>query len=195
LARPTIALVVDHNARVGSLTVVTGPPGAGKSTVAAVIAKRFDPSVLVAGDAFFDFLAEGAIEPWLPESQQQNDVVIAAAAAATGAFVAGGYTTIFDGVLGPWFLGSFLRRARLGALNYAVLLPSAEACVRRVATRRGHGFADEPATRKMHGEFSNAPVAARHVFVTDHQRVEETVDQILQRLDCQQLRYERMQEP
>lgn len=52
----------------GSLLVVTGPPGAGKSSVARILADSFDQSVLVEGDAFFAFLARGAIEPWLPES-------------------------------------------------------------------------------------------------------------------------------
>jgi energy-coupling factor transporter ATP-binding protein EcfA2 len=38
------------------LLVVTGPPGAGKSTVAAVLAGRFPESALVEVDAFFGFL-------------------------------------------------------------------------------------------------------------------------------------------
>jgi cytidylate kinase len=40
---------------VSALLVITGPPGAGKSTVARVVAHRFEPSVLVEGDAFFAF--------------------------------------------------------------------------------------------------------------------------------------------
>ena len=80
------------------LLIVSGPPGAGKSTVAAGIAESFDRSVLVQGDAFFGFLASRAIDPWLPASSTQNEVVTDAAAAATARFVAAGYRTVFDGV-------------------------------------------------------------------------------------------------
>ena len=50
----------------GELLVVTGPPGAGKSTVAARLVERRSPSALVEGDAFFAFLRRGRIDPWLP---------------------------------------------------------------------------------------------------------------------------------
>lgn len=148
---------------VSSLLVVTGPPGAGKSAVADVLARAGQHSVLIEGDAFFGFLARGAIEPWLPESNDQNTVVTKAAASAAGAFARGGYATVYDGVIGPWFLPTFGAATGLDHLDYAVLLPSVEVCVRRVTTRRGHGFSDEAATRKMHAEFAAAP-ADRHLL-------------------------------
>jgi cytidylate kinase len=146
-----------------SLLVITGPPGAGKSTVAALIAKRSDPSVLIAGDAFFAFLDQGSIAPWLPGSHAQNDGVVRAAAAAAGRF-ATSYTTVYDGVIGPWFLTTFAEEAGVDELHYVILLPSVEECVARVLTRRDHGFTDESATRKMHHEFSHASIAEHHVL-------------------------------
>ena len=148
----------------GSLLVVTGPPGAGKSTVARVLAHQAEPSVLVEGDAFFGFLARGAIPPWLPASHHQNEIVTKAAAAAAGAYTAGGYLTIYDGVVGPWFLPTFAAATRLDQLDYVILLPTAEACVRRVDVRLGHGFTDREATRKMHSEFADARIDPRHVI-------------------------------
>lgn len=173
-----------------TLLVVSGPPGAGKSTVAALLAARFDRSVLVEGDAFFGFLARGAIEPWLPESHAQNDVVVHAAAAAAGAYVRGGYTTVYDGMIGPWFLASFVEATGLLGVDYVMLMPTVEECWRRVDTRARHGFRDEAATRKMHAEFSAATVESRHVVVEPPDEPTSVVDEILQRLDQGVLGYE-----
>ena len=146
-----------------NLIVVSGPPGAGKSTVARILADSFERSVLVEGDAFFAFLARGAVEPWLSESKQQNEVVTRAAAAAAGRYATGGYLTVYDGVVGPWFLPVFAEAAGLESLDYVVLLPSLERCLEGVRTRVGHGFSDEDATRKMHDEFAQAEIDGRHV--------------------------------
>ncbi len=151
----------------GSLLVVTGPPGAGKSAVAVHLARSFERSVLVAGDDFFAFLREGRIEPWLPASDEQNGIVTDAAAAATGAFVRGGYDTVYDGILGPWFVDRFVAGLGGVAVDYAVLLPDEEVCVERVRTRSRHGFRDEPATRQMHDQFSGADLAPRHILAGD----------------------------
>lgn len=147
------------------LLIVSGPPGAGKSTVARLLADSFEPSVLVEGDAFFAFLARGAVEPSLSESREQNEVVTRAAAAAAGRYAAGGYLTVYDGIVGPWFLATFAKASGLATLDYVVLLPSLERCLEGVTTRIGHGFSDEAATRRMHDEFTRAELHGRHVLV------------------------------
>ena len=171
------------------LVVVTGPPGAGKSTVSHVLAARFDHSVLVAGDAFFEFLARDAIAPWLLAAQSQNETVVRAAAAATGRFVAGGYITVYDGVLGPWFLPDFAAEAAVEQLHYVILLPPVEQCVDQVANRLGHGFSDEEATRQMHREFSTASISERHVLADLSGQADETAAEIARRVDDGTLRY------
>jgi len=171
------------------LVLVTGPPGAGKSTVATALATRFDPSVLVAGDSFFGFLATGAIAPWLPESNAQNEVVTEASAAAAGRF-ARDYVTVFDGMVGPWFLPTFAAATGLRRLDYVVLLPSLERCLHRVATRVGHGFDDPAATEKMHSEFTGATVDARHVVTDPPDGVDAVADLLAGGLEAGTFRHE-----
>jgi predicted ABC-type ATPase len=149
---------------VGELLVVSGPPGAGKSTVATLLATVRTPSVLVEGDEFFRFLREGRIDPWLTESDAQNSVVAEAAGSATGRFVEGGFWTVYDGVVGPWSMPQFMAAAELRRLHYVILLPDVETCVARVAARIGHGFSDEAATRHMHAQFEHAEIDRRHML-------------------------------
>jgi hypothetical protein len=161
---------------VSSLLVVTGPPGAGKSTAASLLAERFERSALVEGDAFFAFLRRGAIAPWLPGSRAQNEAVTQAAGAAAGRFAAGGMATVYDGVVGPWFLPVFAAATGLDRLDYVVLLPAVGRCVERVRSRTGHGFGDEAATRKMHHEFATARIAGRHVLADPPEGADAVAD-------------------
>jgi cytidylate kinase len=154
---------------VGDVIVVTGPPGAGKSAVAERLTELLDHSALVTGDDFFGFLRNGAIRPWLESAHEQNTAVIEAAAAATGR-MAGHCDVVYDGVVGPWFLGTFLAAASLNHLHYAVLLPPLEVCLERVSHRQGHGFTDGDAAEHMWHDFHRATVDPRHV-VNDHDKL------------------------
>jgi len=178
---------VGHARTVAELIVVSGPPGAGKSTVAARVTAAYETAVLVPGDTFFGFWARGAIDPWLPEAHHQNELVLAAAAAAAGAFASGGCTVVYDGVLGPWFLPHFATASGVDRFHYAILLPPVETCLARIATRSGHGFDDPEAARRMHAEFSRAAVDERHILRDADEDPGASAEAVRQRLAAGQL--------
>lgn len=118
--------------------ILTGPPGVGKTTAAAILAERATPSVHLEADAFFRFVRSGFVEPWKPESHEQNSLVMDIVAEAATAYAAGGYFTVVDGIVIPrWFLGPLrdrLRSAGLGAA-YAAMRAPLPACEARLRER------------------------------------------------------------
>ncbi len=152
----------------GELVVVTGPPGAGKITVSRILSGLFETSARIAGDEFFGFIDQGYLAPWTTAAHHQNEIVIEAAAAAAGRLAAGGYTVIYDGVIGPWFLDAFGQATGLLRLHYLILLPPERVCLDRVASRVGHGFTDLDAGSHMYADFAQARahVDRRHVITS-----------------------------
>ncbi len=97
-----------------------------------------------------------------PRRTSRTKSSVRAPAAAAGRFATEGYATVYDGVIGPWFIPTFAQATGLDGLQCVVLLPALETCVARVATRQGHGFTDEAATRKMHEELEPRSTAVTY---------------------------------
>lgn len=165
--------------------VVTGPPGAGKSTVARVVAKGFDKAVHLHTDDFYAWIVSGYVEPWDPASQDQNVTVVDAIALVAKRFADGGYTVVLDGIVGPWFLDPF--RA-IGA-SYALLLPPVEVAHARAAARVDHPLPDLAVVGQMHAQLTaRLDGYEQHVVDNAELTVEETAAEVRRRFDSGDLR-------
>jgi hypothetical protein len=167
----------------GSILLVAGPPGAGKSTVAALVADGFERSAHVHTDDFYDWIARGYVEPWRPESLGQNLVIADAIAAAADRYASGGYDVVVDGVLGLWSLGPWHALGR--PISYALLLPDAAVARQRAVDRGEHPLKELDVVDQMHAAFvAHLDGYERHLIDSTDLTAEETAAEVRRRLDA-----------
>ena len=155
-----------------TVTLLTGPPGAGKTTVAALLGADADrPTATLTTDTFYRSISTGFVPPYLARSQRQNEVVAEAVVAATTAYARGGYDVVLDGVVGPWFLPPFrAAAAREGwDLAYVVLRPDLDATLARATGRADAELRDPAAVRSMHIAFADLGDLEPHARDTSHE--------------------------
>ena len=135
----------------GEVLNLSGPPGAGKTTVARLLADYAEPSVHLDDDQFMMSIRRGFILPWLTGSGDQNRTVIRAVASAATTFARGGYWVVVDALIGPWFMDAF--RAPLAAsrvtLHYVILRPRLEDSIARAQARGGDALTAEEPIRQL----------------------------------------------
>jgi chloramphenicol 3-O-phosphotransferase len=161
----------------GSIVLLGGPPGAGKTAVAGVVAAAAPrPTVHLPTDSFYVWIRSGFVVPSRPEAETQNETVTAVMVAAACGYARGGYDVIADGILGPWLLPAFqaaCARQRLG-LSYIVLRPSLEIALARATARTGRQLTDPEPIIGLYGAFADLGELEGHVIDSGAQTVEET---------------------
>lgn len=170
----------------GRMVVLTGPPGTGKTTTSAIIAKEsgMEKSVHMHTDDFYQYLSKGAIPPHLPESDGQNLIVIEAFLEAAKRYVRGGYDVIVDGIVGPWFLEPWLRTAQEGyEVHYIILRAGKEKTVERAVHRsKLDRETNIGLVETMWGQFQNLGAYESHVIDTTDCSVQDTVSMIKEKI-------------
>lgn len=158
--------------------ILSGPPGAGKSTTARTVAATYTKAVHLHTDDFWGYIASGYIAPYLPESDPQNHTVVRAIAAAAFAFADGGYTVLVDGVVGPWMLNHYRRAAQehpAVALDYIVLRPSRAVSLARAQQRRTpDALVEESPLLALYNQFADLGGYENHVLDTTEHTAQET---------------------
>jgi len=146
--------------------VLSGPPGAGKSTIARILTSARSPSVHLHSDDFWASIVTGAVPPYLPGSQHQNQVVMNVLATAALGYARGGYHVVVDGVVGPWFIGEFrITAAGTGiALHYVIIRPDEQTTLCRAAGRAEGALTEPGPVQEMYRQFLRLGEYEPHVI-------------------------------
>jgi chloramphenicol 3-O-phosphotransferase len=164
------------------IVILSGPSGAGKSSVARALCERYDRTVHIETDLFFDAIQMGRINPMRTESDRQNRMVTRAAARAATAYAQELFAVFIDGVIGPHLLPLYIEELRPAGVpvHFVLLMPSLEETLRRVAPRPSDRQMIEEQHRALHAQFETrgefAGITIDNTGLTGDQTADRVMD-------------------
>ncbi|HEY7044936.1 MAG TPA: AAA family ATPase, partial [Nocardioidaceae bacterium] len=165
--------------------LITGPMAAGKSTVARLLAARFERGVHLEGDLFRRSIVSGREEMTphpSPAALEQLGLRYRLAAAAADAYVEAGFSVALEDVAAGGWLGDYRTMIRSRPCHVVVLLPSVEVITAREAGRDHKGYSTWTIEQLYEGFAGSTPRVGIWLDTT-HLTPEQTVDEILSQTD------------
>ncbi len=138
------------------IILLSGPPGAGKTTVAReLVAILPGPVACIEGDKFWSFFAKGYDHM---DEGRNFKTIMTSMTAASLSYVRAGYRVIIDFSVPPWFLPALAKITgdRNIALDYVIIRPSEKVCAARAGTRAEGAIADYGSYKDFYAAFTQA---------------------------------------
>jgi hypothetical protein len=136
-----------------SIVILTGPIGAGKTTVAGeLVGLLSDPVVSIEGGVFWTFLVQ--IHP-RQSSAKAFRMIMTSMFVAALPFALNGYKVILDFSIPPWFLpiAEKIAAKRQLSIDYVMLLPPQPVCAKRASERSEGKIALESYDKEFYQTF------------------------------------------
>jgi len=164
--------------------LVTGPAGAGKSTVVNLLAKELERSVVVEADTLKRMIKGGYARPWPHDDEVNLQTALAAKGACdlTKNFLDKNFSVFIADVVGLTDLNGYYKQMENLPFKVFLLLPSKEVNVQRDADRKDKTLGDR--VLELNDAFlETAGKGNWHVIDSSNQTAEQTRDEILALLE------------
>lgn len=166
--------------------MISGAPGAGKSTVSEALGRSFPQAVHIPVDDIRDWVRSGFSSPvnWTVETGRQFALARRAAARTAADYADAGFTVVLDDVVRESDLHQYTDHLASATLRKVLLNPTLETVLARNAAPRGKDFdmgVLEAACRGLHPLLVAENTAERGWIVVDSTglTVEQTVEAIV----------------